>query len=125
MDNKSIQEEIAYQIQKTNQLNNSRWIKDYMSRHTANDISSIESILKNVSRDYKNHSMASVIVSTLTFAILMMNVIKPLDSFIINQLGIIVLISSGLTLQSFKLYKLKISLEHRIFLLRLIDDLEK
>lgn len=125
MNNENLKSEIAYQIQKTNQLNNSRWIKDYMSRLKANDLSSVESILKKVSRDYKNYSTASVIVSTLTFAILMMNVIWNLDSFIVKQVSVIVLTSFGLIFQSFKMYKLKISLEHRIFLLRLIEKIDK
>src|ERR1035437_4176024 len=125
MNNESLKQEIAFQIQKTNQLNNSRWIKDYMARLKSNDLSSVESILKKVSRDYKNYSTASVIVSTLTFAILIMNVIWKLDILIINQVSAIALISFALIFQSFKLYKLKISLEHRIFLLRLIEKTDK
>ena len=125
MNNESLKQEIAFQIQKTNQLNNSRWIKDYMARLKSNDLSSVESILKKVSRDYKNYSTASVIVSTLTFAILIMNVIWKLDILIINQVSAIALISFALIFQSFKLYKLKISLEHRIFLLRLIEKIDK
>ena len=125
MNNESLKQEIAFQIQKTNQLNNSRWIKDYMARLKSNNLSSVESILKKVSRDYKNYSTASVIVSTLTFAILIMNVIWKLDILIINQVSAIALISFALIFQSFKLYKLKISLEHRIFLLRLIEKIDK
>lgn len=86
------------------------------------DIETLENLLVKVSKNYKSYRLLSIISNVSLFAILMLSVLDFKEfgnlKININLLAFIVMLFS-IIISTYRFYKVKVNLEHKIFLLKL------
>lgn len=119
MNNEEIRQEIQEQILQVSGPLNSIWSKNYFDGFKNRDFNSTEKRLKKIRKDYKINIIAS---SIFAFGIIIYSILQhftSLKDFDIPGLFIIMVIF--IFIHTFNIYKIKVSLEHNLFLLRILE----
>lgn len=132
MDIDSIKQEIADQITITSLSNSSRWNRSFLTALDNKEIASSEMLLKKIVKDYRTSILSLILISaTALFAFSIRFVGKidfsDLTNVILNAflpLMILIIIVQVL-INTFRFQKMKVDQEHKVFLNRLLEKIDK
>jgi len=119
-------EELVFNIKdQISRINQS--LKYYWSLWDADDgnIESLERILKKVSIQFKVSKMISVPLSCLLMIIPIVNGLSDSIFFDLNKGALLPMFTVVFLLNTYRSYKIKVNLEHKIYLLGLLGKIEK
>ena len=117
--------EIKDRISKTDQTFITTIGSETIAGISGEDIGSLEIVLKKVTRNFKIFTIAAILFSTLLIVVSMLKYFDSIDHFNMNNAGIVILSSFSFLLLTISHYKVKVNLENKIWLLRLLDQIEK
>jgi len=123
MNNEELRHDIEEHILKVSGPLNSIWSKNYFDGLCKRDFISTEKMLKKIRKDYKINIITS---SILAFGIIFYSILQHfnlVNDFDISGLFIIMVIL--IFIHTFRMYKIKVSLEHNIYLLKLLEKIEQ
>jgi hypothetical protein len=133
--------EIKNQISEIEKTLSRKWGRSFHLELMSDNIVSLEYTLKGVTRKYKNYKVFAII----TLAVLLVSIVFPLISTDIKQLNDnklatisdygyflnvntyygLILPSIFCLVQTFRLDKVKVNLEKKIILIRLLDNIDR
>ena len=90
-----------------------------------NEIESLEMALKKISRQFKGYRIISIIVYVLLIAISMLNFLDIIEFGKMSQMAPFIVLALSCLSSTYTFYKLKVNLEHKIYLLGLLAKIEK
>jgi len=125
MTNDTLKQEIVEQISRSSLFSNNLWSIKYFEGINRRDRATLESLRKKINKDYKFNSYitAAIAVTLMVFSILRyFDFINFID---MNKAGIYILFLFMFATNAFKLYGIKVKLENHMFLLKLLEKIEK
>jgi len=125
MNLEEIRQDIIEQLSRTSQNLSSIWWNSYFKGIYGKDTVSIEAILKKVKMDYRYNNILSIIMSSILIIYSLLKDFNIIDFWNINKPGFLSILTILLLVNTFRLYKVKIILENRIELLRLLDKIDR
>lgn len=125
MNTGEIKLEIEDRISKTDQTFITTIGTETISGISGKDIASLEIVLKKVTRNFNIYRIVAIIFSTLLIVVSMLKYFDSIDHFNMNKAGIVILSAISFLLLAINHYKVKVNLENKIWLLRLLDRIEK
>jgi len=120
--------DIEEQITKTNKAFTNYWGRLFYDGLLDEDIESLEILLKKATKQFKGYRFVSIVISAILFTAMLLAIFNVWKfgsiKMNINLLAIFTFLSSMIrSLYSF--YKIKVNLEHKIFLLGILEKIEK
>ena len=117
--------DIESQIAKTNKAFHSFRGKLFYDGLLDNEIESLEIALKKITSQFKGYRIISIIVYVLLIAISMLNFLDIIEFGKMSQMAPFIVLSLSCLSSTYTFYKLKVNLEHKIYLLGLLARIEK
>jgi hypothetical protein len=96
------------------------WIKDPMKE----DIVSLERNLKTNTLYFKFYMVGAIILAGILFVISLLKTFKMLENLDLNNGGLMILFTIVFGLNAFAYYKVKVNLENKIYLLKLLKSID-
>jgi len=90
-----------------------------------NEIESLEIALKKITKQFRGYRIISIIVYVLLIAISMLNFLDIIEFGKMSQMAPFIVLSLSCLSSTYTFYKLKVNLEHKIYLLGLLAKIEK
>ncbi|MBN2614348.1 MAG: hypothetical protein JXR71_01525 [Bacteroidales bacterium] len=118
-----IKRDISGQIAQANEALIHFWGRSYLSEVFSDDIAALRKIQKKVTRDFKLYRTLSVVFSAVLLLILMLNLFKITNVADLNKAGILIIFTILSLTNTYRFYKVKVNLEHKIWLLGLMDKI--
>ena len=125
MDIEKLNKDISLQIENSKIPTKGSWSEDYREGLENKDIDALEILLKKIKKDCKIHQIFSISVSSLLTICSLLAYFSPLDFVDMNKIGVLIFIDFSYIVYTFRLLKLKMNLEHDIFLLRILEEIEE
>jgi len=123
MDTNEIKRNITAQIAIVNQSFSKAgpiWIKDPMLE----DIDSLERNLKTNRLYFKFYMVGAIILAGILLVISLLKTFKMLNNLDLNNGGLMILFTIVFGLNAFAYYKVKVNLENKIYLLKLLKSFD-
>lgn len=117
--------EIKKQISKTNQAFTNCWGGLYFNGLLDDNIASLEKHLKLITRKFKIYNILSVILSTILIIFSMLKYFDIMNYVNMNKAGLVILFTIVFLINTYRFYKLKVNLENKIYLLNLLDKIDR
>ena len=117
--------DIESQIAKTNKAFLSFRGKLFYDGLLDNESESLEIALKKITKQFRGYRMISIIVYVLLIAISMLNFLDIIEFGKMSQMAPFIVLSLSCLSSTYTFYKLKVNLEHKIYLLGLLARIEK
>jgi len=117
--------DIESQIAKTNKAFLSFRGKLFYDGLLDNEIESLEIALKKITKQFRGYRIISIIVYVLLIAISMLNFLDIIEFGKMSQMAPFIVLSLSCLSSTYTFYKLKVNLEHKIYLLGLLARIEK
>ena len=117
--------DIESQIAKTNKAFLSFRGKLFYDGLLDNEIESLEIALKKITKQFRGYRMISIIVYVLLIAISMLNFLDIIEFGKMSQMAPFIVLALSCLSSTYTFYKLKVNLEHKIYLLGLLARIEK
>ena len=117
--------DIESQIAKTNKAFHSFRGKLFYDGLLDNEIESLEIALKKITSQFKGYRIISIIVYVLLIAVSMLNFVDVIEFGKMNQMAPFIVLTLSFLSSTYIFYKLKVNLEHKIYLLGLLAKIEK
>ena len=117
--------DIESQIAKTNKAFHSFRGKLFYDGLLDNEIESLEIALKKITSQFKGYRIISIIVYVLLIAISMLNFLDIIEFGKMSQMAPFIVLALSCLSSTYTFYKLKVNLEHKIYLLGLLARIEK
>ena len=92
---------------------------------TGNDIVSLEILLKKVNRFFKFYKISAIICSVTLIVFSILKYFDYINHLNMNKSGLFILFTIVFLITAFNYQKVKVSLENKIWLLKLLDRIEK
>ena len=122
-----IKQNIQGQIDLTNQSFKNSWGKIWINGVSSNDIFELEQILKRVTRTFKFSIVmaipSSVILIVFSVITILINDWSLNWNFNLNNGGLMVLFTVVFLVNTYRNYKIKVNLENKIYLLKLLNSI--
>ena len=90
-----------------------------------NEIESLEIALKKITKQFRGYRIISIIVYVLLIAISMLNFLDIIEFGKMSQMAPFIVLALSCLSSTYTFYKLKVNLEHKIYLLGLLAKIEK
>lgn len=123
MNSDEIRQDIKAQIIKTNQSfgkNGPLGIKDPLKE----DIGSLEGNLKKIGVYFKLYLIDAILLTAILFFISLLKTFKMLENLDLNNGGLMILFTIVFVLNAFAYYKFRVNLENKIYLLKLLKNID-
>ena len=117
--------DIESQIAKTNKAFLSFRGKLFYDGLLDNEIESLEIALKKITKQFRGYRIISIIVYVLLIAISMLNFLDIIEFGKMSQMAPFIVLALSCLSSTYTFYKLKVNLEHKIYLLGLLARIEK
>ncbi len=124
MNSDAIKLDITEQISKTNESLSNYWGSPWFKGILEEDLDSLKNVHKKVTRYYKMQLVMSVLLSGSILVILLLNSLEILHKDL-NKAGLLILFMITYLLGFYRYYKVKVNLEHKIYLLGLRSKIDK
>jgi hypothetical protein len=95
--------------------------KDLLSE----DIDTLSKVLKKTTRDFNIYKVMSIVISSALAVVSLLKCLDSIDSVNLNRAGILIIISISSLTQTFIYYKIKVNLENKIYLLGLLNKINR
>jgi hypothetical protein len=112
---------INEQILKTNKTFTNILGSLYFKGLMSDDITSLENVLTKVNRNFKTFYVISIIMTLILVPISLLKYFELMDSIKMDKIGIALVSSFGIMFATYRYYKVKVNLEFKIFLLKIIQ----
>lgn len=123
MNSDEIRQDIKAQIIKTNQSfgkNGPLGIKDPLKE----DIGSLEGNLKKIGVYFKLYLIDAILLTAILFFISLLKTFKMPENLDLNNGGLMILFTIVFGLNAFAYYKFRVNLENKIYLLKLLKNID-
>lgn len=89
-----------------------------------NEIESLETILNKIARQFKGYRILSILVYVFLITFSVLSFLDVIAFGKMNQMAPLIVISLSCLQSTYRFYKLKVNLEHKIYLLGLLSKIE-
>jgi hypothetical protein len=124
MTNNELKLDIQDQIFKTNKSLNSIWSKIYFNGLKNKEFNSFSTLLKKVKRDYKFNAVIAILIAAVLIVFIILKFSDLILTLDLNRVALFLLIAIASFFNTFRIYKLKVNLEHKVYLLQLLEKME-
>jgi len=125
MNTDKVKLDINEQISKINQVFSNYWRKSYFNGILSNNLDSLENIHRKVTKNFKFCKDMSILLSSILVILSIINYFNIIDLVNLNKAGLMILFTIVFLTNTYRIYKVKVNLENKIYLLRLLDQIEK
>ena len=119
-----IKENIKNQILETNKVFQNFWRKNADSDLVSVDIEALNSKLKGIKRFYEFYRIGAIIGIVIFTGVSLMPYFDKFEIVQIKNTGLLIFWVLGFMIHTFRYYKLKVNLEHKIYLIKLLKDIK-
>ena len=117
--------EIKDRILKTDQTFITKLGNETVAGISGKDISSLEILLKKINRSFKFYKIGAIICSAILILFSILKYFDTITYFNMNKSGLFILLTIVFLITAFNYQKVKVNLENKIWLLKLLDRIEK
>jgi len=117
--------DIRKQVAKTNQAFTNYWGRQYVNGLLDEDTSSLERLLAMITRNFKIYKVGSIILSSILIALFISKYFSIINQINLNKSGTVTLCTLLFLVETYRSYKIKVNLENKIFLLRLLEKIDR
>jgi len=117
--------EIRERISKTNQTFITKLGNETIVGISGNDIDKLKIILKKVTRSFKIFRFGAIFFVTILIVFSMLKYFDYIGNWNMNKSGLYILFTLVFLVNAFQTYFVKINLENKIWLLELLNRIEK
>lgn len=120
---KSYKTEIETKIAAIDREFRSRWGRHYFKGAKSSDTSTLEETLSTVKIIYRLSSILAKIFLLLLLGLVLLKVLEvdiPID---LNNLSVLIIFAFAFLINAYRTYKVMVNLEFKIFLLRILKEL--
>src|ERR1035437_5767920 len=126
MNENEVKKEIRERILEINETFPNRMVTFYSENLKEGDIKSLEKILKRVSRSFMFSKIISIVLIVFLWIISFITYFKMSESHIdMNKAGLLIICSLPLIINTYHFYKVKVNLENKIYLMRLLERINE
>ncbi|MDO9255731.1 MAG: hypothetical protein Q7U54_09485 [Bacteroidales bacterium] len=123
MNSDEIRLDITEQISKTNESLSNYWGSPWFKGILEEDVDLLKKVHKKVTRYYTMQLVMSVLLSVFILIILLLNSLEILHKDL-NNAGLLILFMITYLMGFYRYYKIKVNLEHKIYLLGLRERID-
>lgn len=116
---------IKKQIAKTDNAFTNHLNRVYWNGLLDEDINSLYKHQKNITRFYQIYKVLSITFSALLISISVSKYFNLGDLIDMNKSGLMILFTLIFMIETYRFYKLKVNLEYKIYLLKLLEAIDK
>lgn len=120
-----IKNDIRKQVAKTNQAFTSYWGWQYVNGLLDEDTSSLEKLLAMITRNFKIYKVGSIILSSIFIVLFISKYFSIINEINLNKTGSLTLCTLLFLVETYRSYRIKVNLENKIFLLRLLEKIDR
>lgn len=117
--------DIKEQISKINRAFTNYWGRLYNNGLLGEGPVSLENILKKVTRNFKFYNAMSITFSAILIIFSIAKYFNIIEFGDLNKAGLIILFTIVFLTNTLRFYKIKVNLENKIYLLGLLNRIEK
>jgi len=125
MNTNEITNDIEERISIINPSIDNFWIRLNYGDLTIDDINSLEKILKRVSGMFRFNYIMSIVLLGLLWVLSFLTFLEIIDSEHLRKSAVFIIVMTPFVVNAYKAYKVKVNLEYKIYLLRLLEKIEK
>ncbi|HYW97421.1 MAG TPA: hypothetical protein VE870_17645 [Bacteroidales bacterium] len=114
---------IDEQINKTNASISGYWGRSYFNGFMSEDPAKLKAVLGKINRYYHFFYILSVTLSAFLITLSMLKYFGLTDFGNMDKSGLIILLTIAFIVNVYRFYKVKVNLEHKIFLLKVLENI--
>lgn len=122
MNNEEIRHDIEDRILKVSGALNSIWSNNYFDGLSKRDLISTEKLLKKIRKDNKINIIVSSIIA---FVILLFTILQRFNLVKDFDLSVFILFAIVIFINTFNMYRIKLSIEHTFYLQKLLEKMKQ
>lgn len=117
--------DIRKQVEKTNQAFTNYWGRQYVNGLLDEDTSSLERLLAMVTRNFKIYKVGAITLASMLIVLYILKYFDIINAVNLNKSGSVTLCTLLFLVETYRSYRIKVNLENKIFLLRLLEKIDR